>query len=165
MDEIFVSWGMPNKSVVDRIIDRLGDLGMPVNEYSRRLRGGGEIRPYIVESINRARTVLAIVSEQALEHSDWVREEVTLAAGRLDDSNNRLERLVLVRVGHVPADRIPVMLQPDRLRFLDLRSWSQREDQLELLIIELRRALGPERTIRHPSYSIRYDRRGVRRVS
>ena len=55
MDEIFVSWGMPNKSIVDRIIDRLGDLGMPVNEYSRELEGGGEIRPYIVESINRAR--------------------------------------------------------------------------------------------------------------
>jgi hypothetical protein len=132
---------MPNQSIVDRIIDRLGDLGMPVNEYSRKLRGGGEIRPYIVQSINRARMVLAIVSEQALDHSDWVWEEVTLAAGRLDDHDNRLERLVLVRVGHVPAHRIPVMLQPDRLRFLDLDP-EPREDQLELLIIELRRALG-----------------------
>jgi hypothetical protein len=141
VDEIFVSWGMPDKSVVDRIIGRLGDLGMPVNEYSRRLPGGGEIRPYIIESIKRARTVLAIVSAQALDHSDWVREEMTLAAGRLDDHDNRLERLVLVRVGHVPADRIPVMLPPDRFRFLDLDP-EPREEQLELLVIELRRALG-----------------------
>ncbi len=49
MDEIFVSWATPNKPIVDRIIDRLSDLGMPVNEYSRRLRGGGEIRPFIVQ--------------------------------------------------------------------------------------------------------------------
>jgi hypothetical protein len=132
---------MPDKSIVDRIIGRLGDLGMPVNEYSRELEGGGEIRPYIVESINRARMVLAIVSAQALDHSDWVREEVTLAAGRLNDPDNRLERLVLVRVGQVPADRIPVMLQPDRLRFLDLDP-EPREEQLELLISDLRRTLG-----------------------
>jgi len=141
VDEIFVSWGMPDKSIVDCIIGRLGALGMSVNEYSRSLPGGGEIRPYIVESIKRARTVLAIVSVQALDHSDWVRQEVTLAAGRLDDRDNRLERLVLVRVGHVPADRIPVMLQPDRLRFLDLDR-EPGEEQLELLITELRRALG-----------------------
>ena len=51
MDEIFISWGMPDKS----IIGRLGDLGMPVNEYSRSLPGGDEIRPYIVASINGAR--------------------------------------------------------------------------------------------------------------
>jgi hypothetical protein len=141
VDEIFVSWAKPNQSLVDRIIDRLGDLGMPVNEYSRKLRGGGEIRPYIVESINRARMVLAIVSQQALEHSSWVQEEVTLAAGRLNDNNNRLERLVLVRVGDVPDKGIPAMVQPDRWKFLDLDP-EPREDQLELLIIELRRALG-----------------------
>jgi hypothetical protein len=28
VDEIFVSWAMPDKSVVDRIIGRLDDLGM-----------------------------------------------------------------------------------------------------------------------------------------
>jgi hypothetical protein len=141
VDEIFVSWGMPDKSIADRIIGRLGDLGMPVNEYSRELSAGGEIRPYIVESIKKARMVLAIVSEQTLDHSDWVREEVTLAASRLDDRDNRLERLVLVRVGDVSDDRIPVILQPDRLRFLYLDP-EPPEQQLELLIIELRRALG-----------------------
>jgi TIR domain len=141
VDEIFVSWAMPDKAIVDRIIGHFDDLGMPVNEYSRRLTAGGEIRQYIVESIKRARIVLAIVSEQALDHSDWVREEVTLAAGRLNDLDNRLERLVLVRVGHVPGDRIPVMLQHDRLRFLDLAR-APGEEQLELLIGELRRALG-----------------------
>lgn len=141
MDEIFLSWGMPDKPVVDRIIGRLDDLGMPVNEYSRRLPAGGEIRQYIVESINKARMVLAIVSEQALDHSDWVREEVTLAAGRLNDVDNRLERLVLVRVGRVPDDRIPVLLQHDRLRFLDLDR-EPGEEQLESLISELRRVLG-----------------------
>ena len=57
-------------------------------------------------SIKKARMVLAIVSVDALDHSDWVREEITLAAGRLNDVDNRLERLVMVRVGHVPDDRI-----------------------------------------------------------
>lgn len=141
MDEIFVSWATPNKPIVDRIIDRLSDLGMPVNEYSRRLRGGGEIRPFIVQGINRARMVLAIVSLEALDHSDWVREEVTLAGGRLNDNDNRLEQLVLVRVGDVPDDQIPRMVQSDRWRFLDLDPEPQ-EDQLERLIIELRHALG-----------------------
>jgi TIR domain len=141
MEEIFLSWGMPDKSLVDRIIGRLADLGMPVNEYSRMLRAGGEIRPYIVRGINRARMVLAIVSVEALDHSDWVRNEVTLAAGRLDNPDNKLERLVLVRVGHVPDERIPVLLQPDRLKFLDLDR-EPTEEQLALLISELRRALG-----------------------
>jgi hypothetical protein len=141
VDEIFVSWGMPNKSIVDRIIGRLNDLGIPVNEYSRMLPAGGEIRPYIVESINKARLVLAIVSAQALDHSDWVRNELTLVGGRQNDPNNPLEWLVLVRVGHVPDERIPVMLQHNRLRFLDLDG-ELGEGHLEWLVRELRRALG-----------------------
>ncbi len=143
MDEIFVSWAMPDKSVIDRIIGRLDDLGMPVNEYSRRLTAGGEIRPYIVASIKKARMVLAIVSVDALDHSDWVREEITLAAGRLNDVDNRLERLVMVRVGHVPDDRIPLLLQHDRLRFLDLDP-EPGEGQIESLVSEVRRALGQD---------------------
>lgn len=141
MDEIFISWGTPDKSIVDRIVGRLNDVGMPVNEYSRSLPAGGEIRPYIVESINRARLVLAIVSVPALDHSDWVRNELTLVGGRLNDPNNPLEWLVLVRVGHVPDKHIPVMLQHNRLRFLDLDG-ELGERQLEWLIRELRRALG-----------------------
>lgn len=141
MDKIFVSWGSPDESVVGRIIGRLDDLGMPVNTYSRDLPGGGVIREYVVESIKRAAMVLAVVSVQALDHSDWVREEITLAVGRLDDRDNKLERLVLVRVGEVPDDRLPVMLQPDRLRFLDLDP-NPGEEQLEQLIMELHRALG-----------------------
>ena len=50
-----------------------------------RLRGGGEIRPFMVQGINRARMVLAIVSQEALNRRDWVREEVTLAGGRLNE--------------------------------------------------------------------------------
>jgi hypothetical protein len=143
VDEIFVSWGMPDKSIVDRIVGRVDDLGMHVNEYSRQLPAGDVIRQWIVEGINKARVVLAIVSVQALDHSDWVREDVTLAAGRLENRDNTLERLVLVRVGHVPDDRIPVMLQHDRLRFLDLER-EPGEEQLEWLIKELRRALGQD---------------------
>jgi hypothetical protein len=73
-------------------------------------------------------------------HSDWGWEEVTLTASRLDDRDNRLERLGLVRVGHASVDRIQVMLQPDRLTFLHLDP-GPLEQQLELLIIELRQAL------------------------
>jgi hypothetical protein len=141
MDEIFVSWAMPDKALVDRVIDRLDALGMPVNEYSRRLVGGAGIRPYIVASIKKARMVVAIVSVDALDHSEWVREEITLAAARLDDADNRLDRLVLVRVGPVPDDRLPVILQADRLRFLAIPA-APAEAQLEDLIMELRRALG-----------------------
>lgn len=141
MEEIFVSWGLPDKSIVDRIIGRLDDLGMPVNEYSRKLPAGGEIRPYIVDGINGARMVLAIVSERSLDHSDWVRSELTLVGGRQNDAHNPLEWLVLVRVGRVPDARIPVMLEHDRLRFLDLDSEPD-ERQLEWLTRELRRALG-----------------------
>jgi hypothetical protein len=141
VDEIFVSWGTPDKPVADRIIERLNDLGMPVNEYSRRIRAGDEIRHYVVDGIKRARMVLAITSEKTLRHSTWVQEEITLAAGRLNDLDNKLERLVLVRIGPVPDDLLPVMLQGDRLKFLDLDQ-NPREDQLESLVSELRRALG-----------------------
>src|SRR5262249_18004388 len=58
-----------------------------------------------------------------------------------NDSSNRLGRLVPVRVGDVPDNRIPVMLQPDRLRFIDV-GHEPSEAQLELLINELARALG-----------------------
>jgi TIR domain len=93
VDEIFLSWAAPDEALVDCIIGRLADVGIRVNEYRLGVPGGGEIRPWIVDSINRARAVITILFKQGPQHSEWVRKEVTLAAGKLNDSGNRLERL------------------------------------------------------------------------
>ena len=143
VSEIFLSWSTPDEALVDYIIGRLADVGIRVNEYRQGVAGGDEIRPWIVDSINRAQVVVAILSEQALTHSKWVQEELTLAAGRLNDSGNRLRQLVPIRVGAIPDDRIPLMLQADRLRFLNVAP-KPSEAQLEMLINELTRALGRE---------------------
>lgn len=143
VSEIFLSWSTPDVTLVDYIIGRLADVGIHVNEYRQGVTGGGEIRPWIVDSINRAKVVVAILSEQALQHSKWVQEELTLAAGRLNDPDNPLGQLIPVRVGAVPDRQIPVMLQPDRLRFLNVAP-EPTESQLELLINELTWALGRE---------------------
>jgi hypothetical protein len=144
VSEIFLSWSTPDVTLVDYIVARLADVGIHVNEYRQEVPGGGEIRPWIVDSINRAQVVVAILSKQALQHSKWVHEELTLAAGRLNDPDNPLRQLIPVRVGAIPDRQIPVMLQRDRLRFLDVAP-KPTESELELLINELTKALGRER--------------------
>lgn len=150
MSEIFLSWAAPDEALVDYIVGRLADVGIHVNEYRQGLAGGGEIRPWIVDSIKQARVVVVILSDQALQHSKWVQEELTLAAGRLNDQDNPLGQLIPVRVGAVPDSRIPAMLSLDRLRFLDIAP-EPSESQLELLINELTRALGREMPFVIPS--------------
>jgi hypothetical protein len=81
VNEIFLSWAAPDKQTVDRIISPIDDAGLPVNEYSRDMRAGEEIRPWIVGSIEEAQIVLAVVSADALRaHAKWIEYEITLAA-------------------------------------------------------------------------------------
>jgi TIR domain len=142
VNEIFISWAAPDRITVDKIIDRMDDAGLPVNEYSRKMRAGQDIRQWIVQSIEAARIVLAVVSAKSLrEHADWIETEITLAVGRLDRADNKLGTLVLVRIGDIPDNLLPGQLQADRVRFFDLAP-DPDEDQLEKLVNDLSGALG-----------------------
>jgi hypothetical protein len=143
MNEIFVSWASPDKQTADRLVDRLTAAGLPVNEYSRRMRTGDEIRSWVSDAVEEARIVIVCLSVAALEHSGWIDHEVSLATGRLDRTHNSLERLLVIRIGEVPDDRLPGMLQPDRLNFCDMTPVPG-EEQLARLVADVAAALGEE---------------------
>jgi TIR domain-containing protein len=142
VDDIFVSWAAPDRAVVDRIIGRLEDAGLPVNEYSRKMRTGANIRQWINQSIRQAKVVLALVSAETLAtHHDWIDFEFSLAVARLDDPDNRLETFALVRLDQLPDGPLPGRLASDRVSFLDFDPG--REEQLiKKLVGDLRAALG-----------------------
>ncbi|HEY2579193.1 MAG TPA: toll/interleukin-1 receptor domain-containing protein [Streptosporangiaceae bacterium] len=142
MNDIFVSWASPDKAVADRIISRLEDAGLPVNEYSRKMPTGANIRKWINQSIANAKVVLALVSAETLErHRDWIDFEFTLAVARLDQQYNKLENFMLVRLDTLPGGPLPGQLQPDRVKFLDFDPRHE-EELVERLIADLRTALG-----------------------
>ncbi len=146
VDDIFVSWASPDKPVVDRIVDQLLDAGLRIHEYSRGMRTGENIREWINEGIRDAKVVLAVVSAQTLtNHRQWLEYELTLAIARLDQKDNRLQTLALVRLGEVPGRLLPGQLEPSRVKFFDLKPGGDpgsEERLIEKLVADLSDALG-----------------------
>jgi hypothetical protein len=133
MSGIFVGWALPDSEVADRAVSRLRDVGLQVAEYTDGMLPGDPIRDWIVNAIEEARVVVVFVSAAGLDHSDWVREEMTLAAGRLSRASNKLERLIVVRIGVFSSDRLPNMLSQQQIRFFDIED-ALDESQLERLV-------------------------------
>jgi hypothetical protein len=138
---IFFSWASPDRQNARLILDRLRDIGLPVTDYSHDMLAGDVIPQWVVDEIEKARIVVACVSTAALEHSGWVKTEVDQAAARLVRTSNRLERLVVIRIGQVPDTWQSALLQDNPVRYYDLAA-VPREADLEQLARDLRAALG-----------------------
>jgi hypothetical protein len=138
VNEIFVSWSTPDKATVDSLIDRLVDVGLSVNEYSRQIRVGEEIRPWVIEAMDQARIVIVCLSAASAD-SEWIKFEAALAAERFEQK--RLHRLVVVRIGEITT--LPGKLQADRIVFFDT-STPPTEDELSRLVRQLHEALGQQ---------------------
>jgi hypothetical protein len=143
MSEIFFSWASPDRETAGLILGRLRDAGLPVSEYSTDMIAGDVIPQWVVDAIEKARIVVACVSTAALAHSTWVETEVGLAAGRLVRTTNPLERLVVVRIGHVANTWQSALLKSKPVRSYDLAAVPG-EAELERLVRDLRVALGPD---------------------
>jgi hypothetical protein len=155
MADIFISWANPDRGTVDRLVERLLDVGLPVCEYSRHMPPGTELRQWVGRRIEEASVVVAVLSVAAVEHSDWVGYEVALAANAYE--LGRLERLVVLRVGDFPADRLPGMLQQDRISFVDVAA-APTEEQLASLVDNLGQVLGdPPHVIPAALYAMTAD--------
>lgn len=142
VNDIFVSWALPDKAVVDRIINRLEDAGLPINEYSRKMPTGAKIRQWISQSIAQAKVMLALVSAETLRnHRDWINFEFSLAVARLDQPHNKLI-FILVRLDTLPAGPLPGQL-PDDIKFLDFDAQPE-EELIRRLTLDLRAALGQQ---------------------
>jgi TIR domain len=145
MTDIFFSWASPDRSVANLIIGRLLDAGLPVGEYEHGMVAGDDIPQWVVNRIERARIVVACVSEAALAHSEWVKGEVGLAGARYLREDNPLERLVVIRIGHVPDGWQSPFVPQNRLRYFDITDVfdaDELEAQVEELVGNLRTALG-----------------------
>jgi hypothetical protein len=119
--DIFVSWALPDKQIVDRIVGRLLHSGLRVHEYSRDIRTGANIQEWVNEGIAAAKVVLAVVSAKSLtEHRKWLEVEIPLAAARLDQPGNRLKTFALVRLGDVPDELLPGQIGSRGVKFFDL---------------------------------------------
>ena len=138
---IFLSWASPDQGTAGLIYDRLRDVGLPTAGYVRDMLSGDLISQWVSNQIEEARIVVACVSAEALEHSDWVKSEVNVAAARRVRNHNPLERLVVIRIGELPDDWEPAMLKGKPLRYYDLAAVPD-EPELERLVLDLRAALG-----------------------
>jgi hypothetical protein len=139
MSKIFFSWASPDHLIADQIRDRLRDAGLPVREYTHDMLAGDDIPQWVADAIEEARIVIACVSQAALAHSEWVKTEVTMAGARLRRSANRLERLIVVRIGEVPDGWQSLMLPNVRhVKVTDPHD----EATLEELIDDVTKSLG-----------------------
>ena len=125
---------------------------------------GNLIRDWIVNAIEEARVVVVFVSAAGLRSQRLgPGEEMTLAAGRLSRASNKLERLIVVRIGVFSATgcRHAVTATDKVLRYRRRsgRVTARAPCRRRLRIIQAQRAC------RHTSRHVRDDRDRVRRYA
>ena len=144
--DIFVSWSTPDKESVDRLVNRMQDTGLSVLEYSRKIDAGEEIRRWVSEMLDKSAIAVLCISSAAL-NSRWIEYEASLIAERRE--RGRIDSIV-VRIGPVPDDQLPGMLQGDRFAFFDT-SVPPTEEELLALVQQLRNRLGMDAPIVLPT--------------
>jgi hypothetical protein len=129
-DSIFISWSMPDKETFERFVRRLEDVGLTVNEYSRRIHAGEEIRKWVGTGIAEAKIVIVFLSQAALG-SEWIQYETAIAADKYELGS--LDRLIVIRIGRLPPDTLPGKLHNDRIVFFDTSAPPSEKDLIDLV--------------------------------
>ncbi len=125
---VFISYSLKDKSVVDKIISRLKPEGHSIWNVNIKLRLGDNFQRKILEGLKQADVVIFVISQNSFK-SEWVQREFSTIA--LQQISERVLRIIPVRIDQ---SNVPGYLS-DR-NYLDLSD--NFEEGLQRLVDELR---------------------------
>ena len=145
MAGIFISWGSPDANNVNKLRDRLKDLGLPIWEYSEDMPSGGQIHDKILNAINQVKVAIVCFSDETAERK-WISDEVAWCVQNCKDITKKLKRVVPVWVGAHPDNKIPHLLEDLNLSVSDVTDLSTGVDTAAMakLVRDVHKHLGSD---------------------
>jgi TIR domain len=135
--DIFISWGSPDRAMVEPLRDRLRDLGLDVWEYSEDMGVGEQIQERVMQVIAQSRIAIFCLSDEAVARP-WIIKEINSSA--FAQTDGMIERLIPVQVGSLSHSNIPMEFK-DRY-ILDLSDPERMSEEMERLLEDIYEILG-----------------------
>lgn len=154
MADIFFSWSTPDKSVVEQLRERLGNLHLDFFEYSdqkrvgdQRMQAGDSIHQRVIQEINKAQLAILCMSEQTV-NQEWVRRELDWCYQALTSDDRPMQVLMPIKVGPLDMDNLPDLLQEIHMYIFDL---SLPDTGLNELVMDIQDKLGAPQPVIIPA--------------